>query len=334
MYSNIPKVHYVEYNLVSESPLFSRIGGWFYSRMSGWPARIRLLCLMFLQNLSIKYNAHHEETINLNSLKAVCSWPAINISLPGDYISTRYLEAHWVLLNVLGLKEDAVIFDIGANIGTNSTVYGLWTANGGGRVYSFEPFPENFRFLKKNTTSCGLPHVHCHDFGLSDNPGSFFLGMPSAKQHKRFRWSKYLIESGTFSIHATKPTNVEKTYSSNRGAQCYFDTLDRFVEDHSIQRIDFIKIDTEGHELFVLKGCKDTLSKYRPIIQLEMNAFCLQMSEIDPKEIILWLTDLDYRLYTFSDNSLQPFYEEQLTNLKFSQGSSIAFLFELYAIPE
>ena len=88
----------VEYNLVSESPLFSRIGGWFYSRMSGWPARIRLLCLMFLQNLSIKYNAHHEETINLNSLKAVCSWPAINISLPGDYISTRYLEAHWVLL--------------------------------------------------------------------------------------------------------------------------------------------------------------------------------------------------------------------------------------------
>jgi FkbM family methyltransferase len=333
MYSNIPRVNLVEYNLVSESPLFSRIGGWYYSRMSRWPGRIRLLLQMFLQNLSIKYKAHHEETINLNTKGVVCSWPAICSFLPGGLISTELMETHWAVLNALGLKQDAVIFDIGANIGSHSMVYGLWTANDDGKVYSFEPFPENYSYLKKNTTNCGLSNVVCHDFGLSDSPGSFFLGMPSTGQHRRFRWSKYLIESGTFSVHAKKPTSVE-TSNLRRGAQCHFDTMDRFVKDHPVQHVDFIKIDTEGHELFVLKGGKEALRQFRPIIQLEMNAFALDMAETDPKEIIHWLTDLDYLLYTLSENTLQPFHEEQLTNGKFGQGSHIAFLFELYAIPK
>ena len=50
-------------------------------------------------------------------------------------------------------------------------------------------------------------------------------------------------------------------------------TLDKFLEKNKkIKKIDFIKIDTEGHELEVLKGAEKTIKKFKPnFIQLEFN---------------------------------------------------------------
>ena len=51
---------------------------------------------------------------------------------------------------------------------------------------------------------------------------------------------------------------------------CQLTTLDSFVKENGIDKIDFIKIDVEGNEKFVLEGGKETLEKYRPLVYTEL----------------------------------------------------------------
>lgn len=46
-------------------------------------------------------------------------------------------------------------------------------------------------------------------------------------------------------------------------------TLDGFVEQRAIQRIDCIKIDAEGSDFEIIKGARNTIEKFRPVIMLE-----------------------------------------------------------------
>ena len=49
-------------------------------------------------------------------------------------------------------------------------------------------------------------------------------------------------------------------------------TLNQFIKDHHIKRVDYIKIDTEGYELEVIEGADELINKLRPkIIQIEFN---------------------------------------------------------------
>ncbi len=51
----------------------------------------------------------------------------------------------------------------------------------------------------------------------------------------------------------------------------YLVSGDRFFKENSIKNINFIKIDVEGHELYVLDGIKETIIRDRPFIVMEYN---------------------------------------------------------------
>ena len=75
-------------------------------------------------------------------------------------------------------------------------------------------------------------------------------------------------------------------------------TLDKFLEKNKkIKKIDFIKIDTEGHELEVLKGAEKTIKKFKPILMVEKNNLNFYaMSKI--------LKKLNYEIYSFENDKL------------------------------
>jgi FkbM family methyltransferase len=56
--------------------------------------------------------------------------------------------------------------------------------------------------------------------------------------------------------------------------QVQADTLDSWIEKNKLKKIDFIKLDVEGSELQVLKGAKNVLKKYKPIMVMEFNSYC------------------------------------------------------------
>jgi len=123
-------------------------------------------------------------------------------------------------------------------------------------IHAFEPHPKTFSTLTPNVPE----NVTCHNLAVGDQQGSFSLfdrndrdGSPHASLHKdvitQFHKQSYVEHK----VQAT--------------------TLDSFCETKNIPRIDFLKIDTEGHEYAVLQGAKNLIASGRiSVIQFEFGA--------------------------------------------------------------
>lgn len=162
----------------------------------------------------------------------------IGYSFFKDYYLTAELQTkRWILRN---LPEDGIFIDVGANVGILSACAALKATCG--KVVSIEP-TDTFNYLVMNLSN------------LSSPSGSFeFLNLAIGN----FTGEK---KDQIFQIWGENP--VTDTYQ--------FRKLDDVVSELGLQRIDVIKIDTDGFELEVLKGAKDTILKFRPTLIVEVN---------------------------------------------------------------
>jgi FkbM family methyltransferase len=152
------------------------------------------------------------------------------------------------------LIEEPVIFDAGANIGRYSTA--LKKCIPACKLYAFEPNPYAFEKLNEQGNRTGFK---CFCTGLSDNPAKSQLYFDKNEKHTEL---------------ATLEKNVLTDVFGREAGSCeiHLTTLDTFCNEHSIKRIHFLKIDTEGHEFRVLKGAQNLLqNNLIDIIQFEFN---------------------------------------------------------------
>lgn len=160
------------------------------------------------------------------------------------------------------IKKNAVILDIGANIGNHSVYWAVKTD--AKRIYSFEPVKDFFKILQKNVEINNLNNkIKIFNIGLSD---------------KKI--------NGSISFYDR--TNIGGTHvKQDPNGNLLLDKLDNIkIEENAV---DFVKIDVEGHELKVLQGARETLLKYRPTIFIETFP--------DKKlEVHEYLTNLGYHL--------------------------------------
>jgi FkbM family methyltransferase len=171
-----------------------------------------------------------------------------------DYISGEGFLIQSVLPRILA-KEGQVLFDVGANVGNYSKV--LYSIFPDAQILAFEPMPSTFKALRESLANT---KVNCQSLALSEAEGTatiYDYDQTDGSEHA----SLFL---GVFEeLHKAK--NTRKT-------QVSLSTLDFFCRDHGIQRIDFLKIDTEGNELKVLQGAKSMLqSNSIHSIQFEFN---------------------------------------------------------------
>ena len=116
---------------------------------------------------------------------------------------------------------------------------------------------------------------------------------------------------------------------------CRFEKVDSFVSGNNIGKVDFIKIDAEGHELFVLKGALETLRKLRPVVQIEINAFALSMSNTSVTDIMRFFEECSYELYYFENNALTKLDLSLIEQGKFHIAfADIAYLFDMICLPK
>ena len=82
---------------------------------------------------------------------------------------------------------------------------------------------------------------------------------------------------------------------------------DEVVRSGNIKAVDFIKIDVEGYEQFVLEGLLETIKKYKPAIVFEFDRGYQIKSGHDPKEIITIFDSIQYQLFSIKENVLSTF---------------------------
>jgi hypothetical protein len=103
---------------------------------------------------------------------------------------------------------------------------------------------------------------------------------------------------------ATSSQNITENKDATE-LQIRSNTVDGFVEDKGISRLDFIKCDVEGAELFVFKGAIHSLEKFRPIVFSEMLRKWSAKFDYHPNDIMALFSSLGYHCFFVEDKKLK-----------------------------
>ncbi|MFN6472491.1 MAG: FkbM family methyltransferase [Nostoc sp. SerVER01] len=200
------------------------------------------------------------------------------------------------------IKPGMTVIDVGANVGVYTFSAALKVGSKG-RVLAVEPFSGCVRCLQETCRINQLSWVNVCSGAASDRNGTVKLLLHSANELNQV-------------ISSDAAENI--SLDSFEEAKCF--TLDSLIEQENIERVDFLKIDAEGHEMSVLAGSQKLLTEYSPIILYE-NIAGSQGSNI---EVAQYLTNKGYELFYYQPytqklivvDSVKDF-EEQLNLIAF-----------------
>ncbi|MEW6090842.1 MAG: FkbM family methyltransferase [Pseudomonadota bacterium] len=153
------------------------------------------------------------------------------------------------------LPEDGVAIDVGAHAGQHAKLFAR--AMPRGTVYAFEPGSYALSILRKTVFLHRLSNVVVVPRGLSDAPAVMTLSIPVKKRGS--------LGFGLSHLGAERPDREAVQ------EEVHLTTLDSFVAENGIGRIDFIKADIEGWEPHFLRGALTSIGRFRPAIMLEVN---------------------------------------------------------------
>jgi len=187
-------------------------------------------------------------------------------------------------------NEQLVFFDVGANVGNYSKLLARHFSRA--RIYSFEPMPVSYSIASENLKQ--YPNVVLLNFGFSSNINNLQKIHTYAGDNSSSHASLYK-EVFTEIHHAKKIEEVS----------IKLDTIDNFCTNNNIEKINFLKIDTEGHEMEVLKGAINMITSGRiDIIQFEFNEMHV-IARVFFKDFYELLSQ-QYFLYRLNTDSLIP----------------------------
>ena len=190
-----------------------------------------------------------------------------------------------------------VILNIGSNYNQNCRI--ILKINKNFKILNFEP--NNLRF--QNNEFKEYANVKNLNFGALNENISKKLYTPYYKGYaldSLASLSKKNIKS------YLKENNLDASKVIFKSKICKFVKLDKYF-----YKTFFLKIDTEGSEIKVLKGLKKTIKKYNPIILLESNGYKDDNNLSQLKIIEKFLKIYKYKKFTYQNNRFVP-YEKNL----------------------
>jgi FkbM family methyltransferase len=190
------------------------------------------------------------------------------------------------------ISPGMTVVDIGAHIGYY-TLQSARLVGKTGRVYAFEPEPDNFALLTKNIELNGYDNAVCVQQAVADKSGTGELYL-----------SRYSVAHSMASslAQSRKKTPVKIT------------SLDDFFQEAGWPPVDFIKMNIEGWEYFALKGM-ERLASMSPNLSmmLEYHPDHLLEAGVTSKAFLDQISNAGFKVYLIDENKgLQPFSETTL----------------------
>jgi len=187
----------------------------------------------------------------------------------------------------LGIPPEAkVVFDVGANAGQFALLADKYFYSAD--IYSFEPVASTFSQLENSVAG-------------KQNIKPYRLGLFSRNGHAEINVTSYSPANSMLNVHP----DYDKAYGNvvqetGKKETIEIRTIDSFVEENKIGKIDLLKIDVEGVEADVLLGAKQTLKERVDRVYIEISFVRRGRKENAFLEIYSMLDGLDFALCTIS----------------------------------
>jgi FkbM family methyltransferase len=189
-----------------------------------------------------------------------------------DFIIEQYVYKNENREAIVEAEKGDFVLDLGGCWG-DTALYFASKVGDDGKVFSFEFIPNNVEIFNKN--------IHLNS-SLKDRIKLIQNPVSDASNQ-----IMYYVDKGPSSVISLNPILNEndcvKTIS-----------IDDFVKNNQIEKVDFIKMDIEGAEQMALNGAIKTIKKFKPKL-----AIAIYHSMDDFSRIPNWINDLgmDYKLY-------------------------------------
>lgn len=174
------------------------------------------------------------------------------------------------------LKKDDVVLDVGANIGIYSLIAGKKVGTKG-KVYGFEPADIAFERLQYHIDLNGLNNIVPIKSGVSNYTGKAEFN---------------ICEDDAFNSLGDKP--LKEIINKNT---IDIVSIDEFVSQNNISKVDVIKVDTEGAEFLVFEGAEKTLEKFKPTLFFEINPIVTKGFSNNIDQLLKLIRSYDYKLF-------------------------------------
>ncbi len=176
------------------------------------------------------------------------------------------------------IRHGDTVIDVGGHIGFTAILFARLVGDPG-KVFVFEPGPNNLPYLRDNTGR--LTNIQVIDSALSNGTGTGILFMENLTGQN----NTFLEHFDAFTVNREKSYVCETTREQ---VQVPIMVFDQFAREYRVAPA-LIKIDVEGFEWEVLQGMSETIDKHHPILMVEV--------QTHREEIHKWFRLQGYRLF-------------------------------------
>jgi FkbM family methyltransferase len=179
-----------------------------------------------------------------------------------DYVSNLFTAIH-------NLTHDGVYFDIGANVGGYVETFQHLSAKA--TIHAFEPHPESFEEMKRRCAdkSRFRTEIVLNQLGIDFEPGG-----------------------GKFRIF-----HAWSLQACPEGFEVKFTTIDKYVEEKQVTRLDLIKLDVDGYEMRAFLGGQKSIDRFRPYMMVELSMMIDWYGHGGYPAIVAWLYNNRFRVF-------------------------------------
>lgn len=196
------------------------------------------------------------------------------------------LRTHEAVRIIKQFDRPVTLLDVGANIG--KVTFPVLAMPHSHTVIAVEPVKTNMNLLCLTANLNGWlsrPGLMLLEAAMSDRDGTMEIFVPEGREDNAALNS----EAATANVHEHKHGEVVRLL-----------VADDVIEDSGLKP-DIIKIDTQGHEIHVMRGLRKYLATAKPrtvLVMAESDPKLMQISGVDPKDVYqLMTTELKYSPY-------------------------------------
>lgn len=217
-------------------------------------------------------------------------FPILLGPLKGTYI---YIAPRHGIKKILGIYEpkvaqiitkevhpNDVCMDIGAHIGYFSLLMARLIGKDG-KVVAVEPIQSNIEYLHHSMNKNHLQNIVLCPIAVGDK--------------KKKAQADVFIDSDMANL---VDSPFKPTAHAHAKQELQITTLDKLIDTIKFKKIDFIKIDVEGYEEYVLKGSHDVLQKNKPTLLIEIHSSSIGHT------VYAWLKELNYSILDLDYNQI------------------------------